>query len=279
MKKLLSVVAAALVALTFVGCVMDEDGINWNTYTKDKQNYIAFYAQIQNNATLKGQWDFPDTAFFAGDDTEGVIKGADNKYTVEYLNTTGDTYRAFKKTALKHAGALIKITFDKATTAGEPSKMGVIFDLKPNATDKNANDFYIVGVGVGDKSYYVSKFTNVTSENLQKYNFGTTAETNPSSEKEIVKFAKNNFTNLPTAAEDGSTSVYVYYKLVKDGSFDWAILANLTDEEIAMFKGNKKFNAVDLSSDELKAKVLQKGNTGAEYEAAPVTKVKATDLL
>ena len=272
MKKLLSVVAAALVALTFVGCVMDEDGINWNTYTKDKQNKIAFYAQIQPEATLKGEWNFPDTAFFAADDTEGVIKGANNKYTVEYTNNATDRYRAYKETALKHAGALIKVTFNKETTAGKASKMGVIFDLKANATAETAKDFYIVGVGVGDKSYYVSKFTNVTD--LQAENFGTKLAQNPAVEKEIVAWKADNFTNLPAADADGNTSVYVYYKLVKDGSFDWAILADLTDEEIAMFKGNKKFNAVDLSSDELKAKVLQKGNTGAEYEAAPVEKGK-----
>ena len=71
MKKLLSVVAAALVALTFVGCVMDEDGINWNTYTKDKQNKIAFYAQIQKESTLLGTWDFPtDKSWLSAEDAE-----------------------------------------------------------------------------------------------------------------------------------------------------------------------------------------------------------------
>lgn len=273
MKKLLSVVAAALVALTFVGCVMDEDGINWNTYTKDKQNKIAFYAKINGGTTLNGEWNYPNTSFFAGDDTEGVIKGQNNKYTVSWENKTTDVYRAYKETTFAHAGALIKVTFDGTSKALDTSKMGVIFDLKANATDKKANDFYIVGVGVGDKSYYVSKFTNVTTENFQAYNFGTTAETNPAAEKEIVKYAKDNFTNLPAPAEDGSTSVYVYYKLIKDGSFDWAILADLTDDEVKQFQNsNKKFNSVKLS--DLGDKVLQSGNTGAEYEAAPVEKGK-----
>ncbi len=279
MKKLLSVVAAALVALTFVGCVMDEDGINWNTYTKDKQNKIAFYAQIYPGATLKGDWYFPNTAFFAGDDTEGAIKGSNDAYTINKKNEGTDKYRAYKETALNHAGALIKVTFDAetSTTVGTDtatSKMGVIFDLKANATDKNAKDFYIVGIGMADKSYYVSKFTNVTD--IQAENFGTKLDNNPAVEKEFVALKSGNFANLP-AAKDGKTSVYVYYKLIKDGSFDWAILGDLTDEEIAMFKGNKKFNATKLS--DLGDKVLKSGNTGAEYEAAPITKVKATDLL
>ncbi|MCR5764564.1 MAG: hypothetical protein K6G09_01170 [Treponema sp.] len=285
MKKLLSVVAAALVALTFVGCVMDEDGINWNTYTKDKQNKIAFYAQIQPGATLKGEWSFPDTSFFVAEDPSKdpsgtkVVDGFDNKYTVNYTNSTADTGRYFKETALKHAGALIKVTFNPETTAGKPSKMGVIFDLKANATNATAKDFYVVGVGYGDKSYYVSKFTNVTD--FQAYNFGTDLTDNPAGEIVIEKLTSGNFNNLPAAGTDGNTSVYVYYKLVKDGSFDWAILADLTDDEIKMFKGNKKFNATKL--EDLGDKVLKSGNTkdkaGAEYEEAPISKVKATDLL
>lgn len=285
MKKLLSVVAAALVALTFVGCVMDEDGINWNTYTKDKQNKIAFYAQIQSGATLKGEWSFPDTNFFVAEDPSKdpagtkVIDGFDNNYTVNYKNEGTERGRYFKETSLKHAGALIKVTYLKDSDSLGASKMGVIFDLKANATDANAKDFYIVGVGLGDKSYYVSKFTNVND--FQADNFGTKLSTNPAGEKEIVKFTTGNFDNLPAADAEGNTSVYVYYKLVKDGSFDWAILADLTDEEIAMFKGNKKFNATKL--EDLGDKVLKSGNTkekaGAEYEEAPITKVKATDLL
>ena len=69
MKKLLSVVAAALVALTFVGC----DGL------------------LQK------------------DDTEGAIKGAGKKYTVDYKNESENAYRAYNATSLKHSGGLIKV--------------------------------------------------------------------------------------------------------------------------------------------------------------------------
>lgn len=226
MKKLLSVVAAALVALTFVGC----DGL------------------LQK------------------DDTEGAIKGAGTKYTVEYNNEGTDAYRAYKATTLKHAGALVKVTFD--TTDVASSKMGVIFDLKDSvsgakdAEDKAARDFYCIGIGAGDKSYYVSKFTNIVD--IQAKNFGatTTATGNDPKEVEIVTWTQNNFTKLPAAAEDGTVSVYVYYKALTDGSFDYKIL-NITDEVAKAF--DLKTGTFDSSV------ILFEGNTlakaGAEFEA------------
>lgn len=272
MKKLLSVVAAALVALTFVGCVMDEDGINWNTYTKDKQNKIAFYAQVQPGATLKGAWEFPDTNFFKGDGTEGAIRGADNNYKVDYTNNGSAAYREYQETALKHAGALIKVTYGKESANLSASKMGVIFDLKDSKTTgvTNGKDFYVVGIGANN-TYYVSKFTNIVD--IQAYNFGatTTATGTDAKEVEIVALPSSGTNITLPAATDEGTSVYVYYKLIKDGSFDWAIL-DLTAEQVKDFKGNKKFNAAKLED----YTVLAKGNTlekaGAEYEEAKVEK-------
>ena len=97
MKKLLAVIAAAAVALTLVGCVVDEEGVNWNTYTKDKQNKIAYYAQIYGNSTLQGSWYVPGTTFFEADDSEGVITGFNQNYTVDYTNPTDKLYRAYKE--------------------------------------------------------------------------------------------------------------------------------------------------------------------------------------
>lgn len=226
MKKLLSVVAAALVALTFVGC----DGL------------------LQK------------------DDTEGAIKGSGKKYTVEYNNESSDAYRAYKATTLKHAGALVKVTFDSEDVG--TSKMGVIFDLKDAVSgvkDADGNvgrDFYCIGIGAGDKSYYVSKFTNIVD--IQAKNFGatTTATGNDPKEVEIVTWTQNNFTTLPAAAEDGTVSVYVYYKALTDGSFDYKIL-NITDEVAKAF--DLKTGTFDSSV------ILFEGNTlakaGAEFDA------------
>ena len=268
MKKIMTIIAAAAAAFTLMGCVVDEEGVNWNSYTKDKQNKIAVYAQIKEGYKLTGSWYIPDTVFFAADDSEGVIKGSNDNYTVEYDNTEGTAkYRAYKETALKHAGALIKVKFDDTNTGA--SKMGVIFDLKNSAAVNGGKDFYAIAIGQeGGGSYYVSKFTNIT--NIQDENFGatTTATGTDPKEIEIVKLATGNLKDkMPAKATDGSQSFYVYYKLMSDGSFNWAIL-DMTDEEMKKFKGNQEFNDQNLDD----YKVLVKGNTkdkaGAEYDAA-----------
>lgn len=281
MKKLLAVIAAAAVALTLVGCVDPETGVNWPSYTKDKQNKIGFYAQVyRDGAKLDGSWYIPDTVFYSGDDTENVIKGSNDNYTINHTNNESVNYRAYKETALKHAGALVKVTFNDGESVTKASKMGVIFDLKANADNKDAIDFYAIAVGQdGGGSYYVSKFTNVTD--IKAYNFGTeedasntaaqnaAVKANPAKEKEIVKLVSGNLKNKMPAAKDGKTSVYIYFKLMEDGSFDYALL-DMTDEEMANFKGAKKFQAAKIDD----YKVIVKGNTkavaGAEYEAAPV---------
>ncbi len=273
MKKLLAVIAAAAVALTLVGCVVDEEGVNWNTYTKDKQNKIAYYAQIYGNSTLQGSWYVPGTTFFEADDSEGAITGFNQNYTVDYTNSTDKLYRAYKETALKHAGAIIKVTFNSANVSA--SKMGVIFDLKANDKDANAKDFYIIGLNprTDVPNFYVSKFTNVTD--FQAENFGTKAATNPAKEVEIVALNNaNKLTKIPAADADGKINFYVYYKLMADGSFDWAVL-DLTEDQMNDFKSNDKFNKAKLDD----YTVLAKGNTlakcGAEYEAAPVAEKKS----
>ena len=266
MKKILAVIAAAVVAFSLIGCVTDEEGVNWTTYTKDKQNYIGYYAQIAPNTTLNGTWYIPDTVFFAGTDSDpkNAIKGRDNDYIVDYTNPEDKLYRAFKKTAFKHAGAVIKVTFDSTNVSS--SKMGVIFDLKPNAENPEANDFYIIGLNprTDVANFYVSKFTNVTD--MQAENFGTKLDTNPAKEIIVVDLAtKNNI--KPPKAVDGKISFYVYYKLMSDGSFDYAIL-DITDEQLADFKGDKNFLAAKIDD----YNPIVKGNTlakcKAEYEAA-----------
>lgn len=272
MKKILAIVAAALVALTLTGCVQDPEGVNWTTYTKDKQNKIAYYAQIKEGMKLSGTWYIPDTTFFAGDDTEGVIKGRDNDYVVEYDNTGKTLYRAYKETAFKHAGAIVKVTFDNANVGA--SKMGVIFDLKANKDDKDAKDFYIIGVNPSAKNsetanFYVSKYTNVTD--IQAENFGTKLATNPAKEIEVVALNTANNIEVPAADADGKISFYIYFKLMADGSFDYAVL-DMTDDDLKNFKGNDKFNSANIDD----YKVLAKGNTKAkceaEYPAAEVAK-------
>jgi uncharacterized lipoprotein NlpE involved in copper resistance len=264
MKKILTALAAIAVAFSLMGCVVDDQGVNWNTYTKDKQNKIAYYAQIAPSTTLKGTWFVPDTVFFEADDTQGAIKGSNDNYTVEYTNSsTSDAYRAYKETTLNHAGALIKVTFNSANVS--TSKMGVIFDLKDDDENEGAKEFYIIGLNpkTTEKNFYVSKFTNVTD--IQAYNFGTKAKTNPAKEVEIVALDKANNIPVPEADADGNISFYVYYKLMADGTFNYAVL-DMTDEDMANFKGSTKFNKAKIDD----YTVLAKGNTkaaGTEYAA------------
>lgn len=270
MKKILTALAAIAVAFSLMGCVVDDQGVNWNSYTKDKQNLIAYYAQIAPNTTLNGSWYIPDTVFFAAaDDTEGAIKGNNDNYTVEYSNTTNTAYRAYKATAFKHAGAIIRVTFDSAAVS--TSKMGVIFDLKDDDENEGAKEFYIIGVNptTTEANFYVSKYSNVTD--IQAYNFGTDVQDNPAEEIEIVKLAKaNNIKTIPAAVE-GKISFYIYYKLMSDGSFDYAVL-DMTDEQLEDFKTNDKFNKANIDDYTVLAKGNTKAKAGAEYPAAEVKK-------
>jgi hypothetical protein len=279
MKKILSVLAAAAVALTLVGCV-GEDGINWASYTKDKQNKIAFYAQVAPDATLNGTWYVPDTVFYEADDEAGAITGSNDNYKVEYTNPGSTAYRAYKETALKHAGALVKVTFKNSDTKG--SKMGVIFDIKDSvsgakkADGSAAKDFYAIAVGqeLGG-TYYVSKFTNIVDINAKNFGATTTATgTNPK-EVEVVALPLSGNGNLkgkmPAAAADGSVSLYLYFKLAADGSFDYAIL-DMTDEQMNNFKGAKKFSEAKLEDYNVLVSGKTKAKAGAEYEEAKVEK-------
>lgn len=272
-KKILLGMAAALVAFSFVGCdgLLDPDtGVNFAKYCKDKQNDIAYYAQIAANSTLSGSWYIPSTTYYEGDDTEGAIKGSGQKYSVNYANATENAYRAYKNTAMKHAGGLIKVSFDSndAATVGT-SKMGVIFDHKKNATNKDAVDFYIIGINpvAGKNNFYVSKMTNIVD--IQADNFGATtdAAAGEPKEVEIVPIEKNANISGVAADEEGKYSYYVYYKLLTDGSFDFAVLS-MTDADMKNFNTNSKFEKADIND----YTVLVKGNTkavaGAEYEAA-----------
>jgi hypothetical protein len=114
------------------------------------------------------------------DDDAGAIKGSGKKYKVSYNNEETVAYRAYKATTLKHAGGLVKVTFDSNNVG--TSKMGIIFDLKDDDANEGAREFYIIGLNPSSsvKNFYVSKFTNVTD--IQASNFGTDLEENPAKE-------------------------------------------------------------------------------------------------
>jgi len=195
------------------------------------------------------------------DDTEHAITGSNNDYAVEYTNEGEKDYRAYESTAMRHAGALVKVTFENPE-AGNYSKMGIIFDLHDNAADTSAKDFYIIGLaGTTNYNYYISKFENVTD--LQAENFGTELETNKA--KETIIYDKSNTSNgigsitRPALATDGSVSYYVYYKAFKNdgkstdqkdttkGYYEVAVY-NFTDAQAETAKALMKSDAATATS-------------------------------
>ncbi len=174
------------------------------------------------------------------DDEEGAITGSGNTYKVKYENSNkDDNYRAYKSTTFKHAGALVKVTFNKTDIGA--SKMGVIFGLtEKKAADGKSKlrDFYIIGLGTLDKSnFYVSKYINISD--IQAENFGakTTAADTEAKEIELVALNDANSITLPAKAADGSISLYIWYQAQLNGSYTWAILT-MTDEQAKAWDKN-----------------------------------------
>ena len=199
------------------------------------------------------------------DDEEKAITGSGKTKSINKQNDTDDNYRAYISTDFKHAGALVKVTFEDPDEAGF-SKMGVIFDLCENK-DKSKN-FYIIGVAPSAYSnFYISKFENVTD--LQADNFGTKLTSNPAKETEFIALNTGTSKNtekditLPAKAEDGSISLYIYFKAFEDGKYECAAL-NLTDEEVKQIKIDT-FKLADLNS----SKILKSYNITDGFE--PVT--------
>ncbi len=164
------------------------------------------------------------------DDPENAIKGFNNNYSIDYTNETGNEYRAYESTNFKHAGALVKIKIDNAADCGN-SKMGVIFELKDNETNKKAVDFYIIGVGTNNSQYnfYVSKYTSIV--NIRDKNFGapSNGSEGPNGEKEVeyIPLSGTKISDLPE-------EFYVYCKAKIDGSYEFALLKGTPTDSTKM---------------------------------------------
>ena len=196
-------------------------------------------------------------------DPNNMIQGSGSKYSIDYTNEDAEqTSRGFKETKLKHAGGLVKITIDQLTpTAGNGGVMGFIFDLKKNADNAAARDFFIIGVR-NDNKYYVSKFTNVTD--MQAENFGTKLEENPAVEKQLDP-TSGVFSNLSAAMpkdDNGNQYVYVYAFGNTDGSFNWKILNASATEKVKNLS-DKDFSSLEITSDMVLAEgTIPKEDTG-----------------
>ena len=198
------------------------------------------------------------------DDPNAMIKGANKKYTIDYENDTADVSRGYKRTALQHAGALVKLTFNEigqtagATTNVYGGVLGCIFDLHTN--DNGGKDFSVVGIQNknGVIKSYVSTYTGVT--NLQAYNFGasTAADATEGTEETVIQdFTVVSSSKIDTT--DGANAVYVYFceTATSDTDYDYNVyilpksvvdtLANIKDADAGALR-NTDGDIVDISS-------------------------------
>jgi len=175
------------------------------------------------------------------DDPEGAITGSNNSYTVDYDNTNGysaDTeadakdssstgvYRAWKRTSLKHLGALTKITLKTGNGAAGKNDgvMGFAWDLQTKTgtettEDTTAETFNVVGVRNKDGKLqaYVSRYYNVT--NKQANNFGAKTQTTdvtayPTDAVEYDVTGGFQSLGITTASTDTEVSVWVDVAIV-----------------------------------------------------------------
>lgn len=179
------------------------------------------------------------------DDPNGMITEKNSKnYSIEYTNDTNDVSRGYRSTNLAHAGAIVKLTFDNASTS-DAGVLGAIFDLHNNETNSNAKDFYVFGFR-NASNYYISKFEGVTD--LQAANFGaptdgstgdgTNGTTKGTKETEIVSLG----TSIPSGTLDTTDgkSIYIYFVETASAESDYDykvyILPKSVIEKVAAIK-------------------------------------------
>ena len=179
-----------------------------------------------------------------GNDDNNMIKGAGSKYKIDYTNTSDEVSRGYKETATKHAGGLVKITFNTecACTVNNDydnaaGMMGTIFGLE-NSTSENAPDgavdFYIMGVSNTGWTY-ISKYENITDLSAKNFGAKTTANAANGEAKETELRSLTSGNKIDLTNTDGVKTIYLYERALIDGSYDCAFL-ELTDDEADAFK-------------------------------------------
>lgn len=163
---------------------------------------------------------------------------------------TGGTYRTTLPTKLKHAGGLVKVSFDTEASTDDPGIIGFIFDLKKNSTNKSADDFFVIGLRISkdssrDSMYYVSKYSNVTDYNEE--NFGANDKGGQAVEKPLNS-ANGALSKLSSTipTEDGLRVAYIYVIANDDGSFSWKILNDKATEKTKKLS-DKEFKNLDFT--------------------------------
>ena len=145
------------------------------------------------------------------DDPNGMITGSNNNYAIDYTNeSTTEISRGYNTSTLKHAGALVKITFEK--TAGNGGMMGFVFDYEQT---NGKSTFNVVGVRQ-DGGYYISKFANIVD--LQAKNFGATTTATGDNPKEVEYVAWSNSSPKKLTNYTQTDGAYLWVIQSEDGT-------------------------------------------------------------
>lgn len=164
------------------------------------------------------------------DDPNEMISGRNNNYSIDYTNEVADTVsRGISKTAFKHAGAAIKITFQNPSTTAN-GVMGFIFDLEETAGKKSFNVIGVRSKGGANLEYYVSRYENVSD--LQAPNFGADSSVPEASRATEIEY-KAAFQN---AKGNDDASVYAVALLTK------AAAAGSDSKDVAYAEGDWIYN-------------------------------------
>ncbi len=206
------------------------------------------------------------------DDDNNAIKKGVGKFSINYTYEKAadgeDNYRAYRPTSLKHAGALIKLTFKGDEDPGA-SKLGVIFGLTENKDAETkkvvSRDFNIIGVAKNG-SYYVSSMYDIVD--IQKYNFGATTTARDGEPKEKIWVDVTSGSKNLTMAKDAkdNTCVYLWYQAVADVGYKWAFL-DMTDDEAKAWKALKDEDKKSGVAPTTAKKALASGTINVDFEA------------
>lgn len=149
------------------------------------------------------------------DDPNEMIEGGGSNYSIDYTNETGDTSRGYNSTALKHAGAAVRLDFKDVSTKSRAGIMGVIFDLEESSGKKSFDIVGVMATGENKLACYVSRFENITD--ILAKNFGATTSAADGQPKEI-QYVGGDTSSTWKSAEgvitDGTVSVWPFVRLI-----------------------------------------------------------------
>ena len=160
MKKIMTIIAAALVALTFVGCQMADLNKDLN----------AKQAGTKKNLTVSVSYPGPGAKYQRGWKQLGnkeTVQALETKITIDTSNTTGYvTESADKKTYTKaDADATGKIAVNAV--------VGLIFDLHETKKKETVDgkevtnkyyDFVLIGYQPTNKQYYIERYVDIPAK-------------------------------------------------------------------------------------------------------------------